>query len=88
MGESFHCRTGSICRMRNRVCCSDRETENQSLTRRMPDRISICSNCGAWRRNSRYSASVQNPMTRSTPARLYQDRSNSTISPADGRWAT
>ena len=28
------------------------------------------------------------PMTRSTPARLYQDRSNITISPAVGRWLT
>src|SRR5690349_13742464 len=36
----------------------------------------------------RYSASVQKPITRSTPARLYQDRSNSTISPAVGRCAT
>ena len=35
--------------------------------------------------NSSYSASVQKPMTRSTPARLYQLRSNSTISPRVGR---
>jgi hypothetical protein len=40
---------------------------------------------GAWRRNSSYSASVQKPITRSTPARLYQLRSNSTISPRVGR---
>ncbi len=38
--------------------------------------------------NSRYSRVVQNPITRSTPARLYQERSNSTISPALGRWVT
>ena len=30
--------------------------------------------------------SVQNPMTRSTPARLFQDRSKMTISPAAGKW--
>ena len=35
-----------------------------------------------------YSCSVQKPITRSTPARLYQERSNSTISPPAGRWAT
>ena len=29
---------------------------------------------------------MQNPITFSTPARLYQDRSNSTISPAAGSW--
>ena len=32
-----------------------------------------------------YQAGVQKPMTRSTPARLYQERSNITISPAVGR---
>ena len=35
-----------------------------------------------------YSWSVQKPITRSTPARLYQLRSNSTISPAAGRCST
>ena len=43
---------------------------------------------GAVRMNSWYSSSVQKPMTRSTPARLYQLRSNRTISPAAGRCAT
>ena len=46
------------------------------------------SNSGQDRRNSRYSSSVQNPITRSTPARLYQLRSKRTISPAEGSWAT
>jgi hypothetical protein len=32
--------------------------------------------------NSQYSSSVQKPITRSTPARLYQERSKRTISPA------
>ena len=47
----------------------------------MPERTSIFSNSGTVRKNSSYSASVQKPITRSTPARLYQLRSNSTISP-------
>ena len=52
------------------------------------ERISIRSNCGASRMNSSYSSCVQKPITRSTPARLYQDRSNMTISPAAGRCGT
>src|ERR1035437_4290381 len=51
----------------------------------MPARTSIRSNSGQLCRNSRYSALVQNPITRSTPARLYQLRSNRTISPAAGQ---
>ena len=71
-----------------RRSCSSSLTENQYLMIWMPDRTSIRSNSGQVRRKSAYSSSVQKPMTRSTPARLYQDRSNSTISPAAGRWAT
>ena len=33
------------------------------------------STSGHWRMNSRYSVGVQKPITRSTPARLYQERS-------------
>ena len=54
----------------------------------IPERTSIRSNSGHERMNSSYSASVQNFITRSTPARLYQERSNSTISPAAGRFGT
>src|SRR6476660_3891241 len=72
----------------NRCSCSASLTENQYLMRMIPDRTSIRSNSGHARRNSWYSSSVQKPMTRSTPARLYQLRSNRTISPAAGRWAT
>ena len=32
------------------------------------------------------SSGREKPITRSTPARLYQDRSNMVISPAAGRW--
>jgi hypothetical protein len=63
-------------------------TENHSLVTVVPDSTSISSNTGACRMKAAYSASVQNPITRSTPARLYQDRSNSTISPEVGRWLT
>ena len=88
IGESFHRRTGSICRIAKRVRCSDWVTENHSLVSEKPLSTSISSNSGAWRRKISYSRSVQKPITRSTPARLYQDRSNSTISPAVGSWET
>ncbi len=71
--------------MAKRVRCSSWVTENHSLVTVVPDSISIRSNVGAWRMKTSYSSSEQNPMTRSTPARLYQDRSNRTISPAVGR---
>ena len=54
----------------------------------MPSSTSIRSKIGHWCMNRAYSCLVQNPMTCSTPARLYQDRSNRTISPAVGRCAT
>ena len=88
IGDSFHCRTGSTCRITNRVRCSHRVTENQNLVRYSPECTSIRSNSGASRMNSRYSSGVQKPITRSTPARLYQERSNITISPAAGRCVT
>jgi len=88
IGLSFHCRTGSTRRMMNRVRCSERVTENQNFVRCSPERTSMRSNSGASRMNSLYSVSVQKPITRSTPARLYQERSNMTISPAAGRCGT
>ena len=56
--------------------------------RMIPERTSMRSNSGQERMNSWYSSSVQKPITRSTPARLYQERSNRTTSPAAGRCAT
>ena len=41
---------------------------------------------GTSARNRSYSSGWQKPITCSTPARLYQDRSNITISPGSGRW--
>ena len=52
IGLSFHCRTGSIRRMANRVRCSAGVTENQNLVRSKPERTSIFSNSGASRMNS------------------------------------
>ena len=63
-----------------------RLTENQNLNKWMPLATSIRSNSGVWRINSRYSCGSQKPITRSTPARLYQERSKNTISPAVGRF--
>ena len=60
--------------------------ENQYFTSVMPERTSIFSNSGTERKNSSYSSSEQKPITRSTPARLYQLRSKRTISPPAGRW--
>ena len=85
MGESFQRRTGSSCRIANRVRCSRWVTENHNFVTVIPDSMSILSKTGAWFMKMRYSSSVQKPITRSTPARLYQERSNSTISPAVGR---
>src|SRR4029453_10220638 len=84
MGLSFQRRVGSLRRRWNRRSCSASDTENQYLSRVIPERRSIRSNSGQARRNSWYSSSVQKPITRSTPARLYQLRSNRTISPAAG----
>ena len=88
IGESFQRRVGSFSRRRNRFCCSASLTENQYLRSRMPSSTSIRSKIGHWRRKSWCSSLVQKPMTCSTPARLYQLRSNSTISPAAGRCST
>src|SRR5438045_3837839 len=85
---SFHRLCGLLMRRWKRRSCSSSLTDSQYFTSVIPDRISARSNCGQWRMNSSYSAWVQKPMTRSTPARLYQLRSNSAISPAAGRWAT
>jgi polyphosphate kinase 2 len=68
-----------------RRSCSSSLTDNQYLTRTMPERSSMRSNCGHVRMNSSYSSCVQKPMTCSTPARLYQLRSKITISPAAGK---
>src|ERR1700690_723404 len=82
MGLSFQRLVGSSRRSWNRRSCSSSLTENQYLIRMMPERTSMRSNSGQERMNSPYSSSVQKPITCSTLARLYQERSKSTISPA------
>src|SRR6476661_5542924 len=84
IGESFQRLNGLCTRSWKRFSCSSSLTENQNFTRWMPERTSISSNSGTERRNSSYSASLQKPITCSTPARLYHERSNSTISPLAG----
>src|ERR1700691_5023217 len=88
IGLSFQLRVGSFMRPWKRRSCSSSLTENQYLTISSPDRQSICSTSGQLRRNSWFCSSEQKPIPCSTPARLYQLRSNSTISPADGNCAT
>jgi hypothetical protein len=51
----------------------------------IPESTIACSTPGAMARNRSASSSVQNPITRSTPARLYQLRSKIATSPAAGR---
>lgn len=88
IGLSFQRLVGFFIRSWKRRSCSSSLTENQYLITTMPERTSIFSNSGHDRRNSSCSSGVQNPMTRSTPARLYQLRSKRTISPAAGSCAT
>src|SRR5664280_1416451 len=78
IGEIFQRLVGLLIRSWKRRSCSSSLTENQYLIRMTPERISIRSNSGAVLRKSWYSPSVQKPITCSTPARLYQLRSNST----------
>ena len=85
---TFHCLRPSPARDMTRLSCSSRLTENQNLNSRSPSLISISSNMTVSRRKRSVSAGVQKPITGSTTALLYQERSKKTISPADGRCAT
>ena len=79
---------GSWILMRNLICCSSSEIENQYFNTIIPDRTNIRSNSGTSLKNSSTCCSLANPITLSTPARLYHERSNKTISPPAGRWGT
>src|SRR3989339_687519 len=85
MGLSFQRLVGSLIRSWKRCSCSSSETENQYFISTISERTSIRSNSGQERKNSSYCSLVQNPITCSTPARLYQLRSKRTISPPAGR---
>ena len=70
----------------SRRVCSFSLTSSQYLSRITPDSTITRSTCGTIFRNFLASSSLQNPITRSTPARLYQLRSKITTSPAAGRY--
>ena len=72
----------------SRVVCSSSLTSSQNLIRMMPESTIAFSTRGTPARNFRASSSVQKPITRSTPARLYQLRSKITTSPAAGKCGT
>src|SRR3954469_18474285 len=74
IGLSFQRLSGSLARSWKRRSCSASETENQYLSRTIPERTSMRSNSGVDRSHSEYSLGVQKPSTRSTPPRLYQER--------------
>ncbi len=61
IGLSFQRRLGSAARCWKRRSCSSSLTENQYLSKIMPERISIRSNWGQEARNSRYCSSLQKP---------------------------
>lgn len=68
IGLSFQRLMRSSIRARKRLSCSLSLTENQYLTRIMPERTSIHSNSGQTRINSQYASSLQNLITCSTSA--------------------
>ncbi len=74
-------------RAAKRRSCSLLPTSSQYLMRRMPPSTMYFSTTGQSSRKRSYCSSVQKPMTRSTPARLYQLRSKITTSPAAGKCA-
>src|SRR5688572_26914171 len=69
----------------SRRVCSSMLTSSQYLMRMMPESTITFSTLGTALRKLRAVFSSQKPMTRSTPARLYQLRSKITTSPAAGR---
>src|SRR4029079_4790801 len=88
MGLSFHWRRGSSRRASKRRSCSSLLTSSQYLSNVIPPSMRYFSNTGHNSRARVYWSLVQNPMTCSTPRRLYQLRSKMTISPAAGKcWA-
>lgn len=59
IGLNFQRRVISSIRARKRRSCSSSLTENQYLIRIIPERMSMASNSGTERKNSRTSSSVQ-----------------------------
>ena len=75
-------------RLCSRRVCSSALTSSQYFRSRIPESTIAFSKPGASSRKRVVCSSVQNPITRSTPARLYQLRSKITTSPPAGRCGT
>ena len=87
MSESFQILRGSSIRLSSRRVCSSGLTSSQYLSRMIPESTIAFSTAGTCSRNRSVCSGVQKPITRSTPARLYQLRSKITTSPAAGKCA-
>src|SRR5580700_8034099 len=85
MGDSFQIFRGSLIRLSSRRVCSPGLTSSQYFSSRIPESAMAFSQAGASSRNRSVSSGWQKPITRSTPARLYQLRSKITTSPAAGK---
>ena len=72
-------------RAAKRLSCSAMLTSSQNLMSCTPASMMYCSISGQSLRKRFVCSSLQKPITRSTPARLYQLRSKITISPAAGK---
>ena len=88
MSDSFQSLRGSWMRRCSRRVCSVGLTSSQYFNSSIPESTMARSNEGASSRNRWVSSGWQKPITRSTPARLYQLRSKITTSPAAGKWGT
>ena len=86
-GESFQRFNGFSRRSRKRRRCSSWLTASQNLMMCVPPLMSDCSKPVTSLRKISVCSGVQNPITGSTTARLYQERSKKQISPGLGRCA-
>ena len=85
MSDSFQIFRGSLIRLFSRRVCSPALTSSQYFSSTIPSSVMAFSTPGVSCRNRSVSSGVQNPITGSTPARLYQLRSKITTSPAAGK---
>src|SRR5215472_798923 len=85
MADSFQTFRGSLMRLSRRRVCSPGLTSSQYFSSKIPSSTMAFSNPGTSSRNRSVSPGLQKPITRSTPALLYQLRSKITTSPAAGK---
>src|SRR5262245_43247959 len=88
MSDSFQIFRGSLIRPSSRRVCSSALTSSQYFSSKIPESTMAFSMSGTSPRNRSASSGLQKPITRSTPARLYQLRSKITTSPPAGRCGT